>query len=79
MVNFEWNGQPPHKDINPENYSIKWQGFLKVPVTSEYVFKLECEDGGAVQINENVILSKNYDFFLKNKNTSNFRDRSITT
>jgi len=33
-IDFFVNNEPPIKDINPENFSIRWQGFLRVPKSS---------------------------------------------
>ena len=55
-MSFDWSYQNPVPGINHENFSIKWLTFLKVPVTSDYTFRCESDDGCAVLLNDEVIV-----------------------
>lgn len=44
-------------DIFPDNFSIRWTTFLKVPVSGKYSFKTASDDGCAVYINDQLIVS----------------------
>lgn len=35
-VDFDWNGESPMEGIYPDNFSIRWTTFLKIPVTEKY-------------------------------------------
>jgi hypothetical protein len=32
-IDFEWNGESPKEKINRENFSVRWEGYLKAPVS----------------------------------------------
>ena len=36
VIDFLWINGAPHSSIDPFNFSVRWQGYLKVPVTGEY-------------------------------------------
>jgi len=36
VIDFLWINGAPAPSIDPFNFSVRWQGFLKVPVTGEY-------------------------------------------
>ena len=38
---------------------MSFSGFLKVPVTAEYTFRLDVDDGGVFYLNDYLIISKN--------------------
>ena len=56
-VDFDWNGQSPMEGIYPDNFSIRWTTFLKIPITGKYQFKVFSDDGCAVYINNLLIVS----------------------
>lgn len=58
-INFEWTGASPKKGINKNNFSVKWTGFLYAPYSGKYVFTLESDDGSALTINNELIISHN--------------------
>jgi len=39
------------ENINFENFSIKWVGYLRIPKTGTYVFKAKSDDGHELKIN----------------------------
>jgi hypothetical protein len=58
-INFEWTGSSPKKGINKNNFSVKWTGYLNAPYSGKYVFTLESDDGSALTINNELIISHN--------------------
>lgn len=56
-VNFDWSGQQPLNGINPDNFSIKWTTYLKVPINSNYIFRTESDDGCAVYLNGQLLIN----------------------
>lgn len=45
-VDHVWIDEPPVRKINKKNFSIRFNGFIKVPVTGDYTFQLDTDDGG---------------------------------
>lgn len=59
--NLMWNGDPviqvdkdialflseeaPNKELNPNNWTAEWEGFIRAPITGEYTFTCESDDG----------------------------------
>jgi len=41
----------------PDNFSIRWKTFLKVPVNGNYVFRVMSEDGCSVYLNGRLLIS----------------------
>ena len=58
-INFEWTGASPMKGINPNNFSIRWEGYIYAPYTGQYFFSVECDDGAYLQLNNQIIISHN--------------------
>jgi len=58
-INFDWNGEPPKEGINHENFSVRWEGILKAPVTGKYKFTSISDDGASIYLNELMILTHN--------------------
>jgi hypothetical protein len=45
--------------INHENFSIRWEGYVKAPVTGLYQFTTVSDDGNSLEINYAEILTHN--------------------
>ena len=56
-VNFDWSGDHPLKGINPDNFSVRWVTYLRVPISGEYVFRTESDDGNSLYLNSHIIIS----------------------
>lgn len=54
---FDWTNGEPLKGINPHNFSIRWEGWIRIPITDYYIFSIECDDGAEVLINDEIIIS----------------------
>ena len=43
--------------INSENFSVKFEAFIKIPISGEYIFYTESDDGNSLYLNDNEIIS----------------------
>jgi len=65
-LDFQWLGRPPLPKINPENFSFKFNGYLKVPVNGYYKFTASADDGFTLYLNDQLLLDPN----AKNRQTN---------
>jgi hypothetical protein len=56
-IDFDWTGASPIEGVNPSNFSVRWEGFIYAPVTANYQFAVECDDGATVTLNNKIIVS----------------------
>jgi len=54
-INFNWTIVPPSSDINPANFSVKWNGFLKVPFDGEYTLDMYGSSDFQLILNDNTL------------------------
>lgn len=54
-VNFNWGNDYLIDDIAQNYVSITWEGFLKVPSSSNYTFTLRANDGVRLTLNQQVV------------------------
>jgi len=45
------------RGIYPDNFSIKWTTYLKIPISTNYYFKLITNDGSMLLLNNKLIIS----------------------
>jgi len=50
-IDFDFTGSAPH-DLNPNNFSIHWEGFLYAPTDGNYIFVIEADDGAILNVND---------------------------
>ncbi len=55
-INQSWDNEEPAENINQDNFSIKWTGWLRVPVTGKYNFYTESDDGNILMLNGKVVI-----------------------
>ena len=58
-IDFDWKGASPIQGINPYNFSIRWQGYLKAPFTGVYKFLADSDDSTMITFNNEVIIGLN--------------------
>ncbi len=63
-IDFDWTGDTPAENINPSVFSAIFEGFILAPVTSNYVFSLECDDGCQLSVNNDVVISHKMNFSI---------------
>lgn len=56
-VDFQWDNEEPAPGINPDNFSVKWTTWLRVPISGKYNFFSESDDGNQVSINGKPIIT----------------------
>lgn len=54
-IGFEWLGRSPSPSINNENFSLKMNGFLKVPVSGYYKFITSSNEDFEVFLNDQLL------------------------
>ncbi len=52
----DWNSAPPAPTLSRENFSTRWTGFLKPPVTGDYVLQLDSDDGSRLYIDDKLVI-----------------------
>jgi len=57
-IDFAWNKKPPHEQIEPSDYSIRWEGELHPLFTDAYLIELETGkySGGRVEIDGKTVV-----------------------
>lgn len=56
VVDFNWAGGSPDLFIPDDNFGVRWQGALEVPVSGEYNLILNTDDGCRLWINDSLII-----------------------
>lgn len=55
-IDMYWNNEQPHEDVNANNFSVIWTGFIKSPVSDEFTFELINDDGGILLVNNDIVI-----------------------
>ncbi len=56
-INFNyWAGNPPAPGVNPDKFSVRWKGLLKVPKSGTYKVGLEADDGFRLYLDNKLII-----------------------
>ena len=61
-IDFLWTGDTPAENINPAVFSARFEGYVLAPITSNYVFSLECDDGCQLSVNNDIVISHKMNF-----------------
>lgn len=69
VIDFDFTGASPAPGFDPNEFSIRWQGYVLAPHTGEYQFILDTNCGMSMSLNDQLILSKN--MFLPGQEVSN--------
>jgi hypothetical protein len=51
-LDFAWKDEP----LYPVPYSVEWKGYLRVPVSGDYRFTLESDDGSTLEIGDRLVV-----------------------
>jgi len=49
-IDFDWGSEPPVNGVNPQQFSVRWSGFLKTPVECDYTFRLKLALGARLTV-----------------------------
>jgi beta-glucosidase len=55
-INFTWDAKGPTEKIGPDNFSARWTGVLKVPVSGAYVLSVSSDDGSRLYIDDQLLI-----------------------
>jgi hypothetical protein len=50
-VDFDWGGNSPGSGVTPDNFSAKWTGLVRAPVSGTYIFSVTGDDGVRLFLN----------------------------
>jgi len=45
LIDFDWQNDNPIEEINHDNYSIVFEGYVRSPFTARYIFTTFSDDG----------------------------------
>lgn len=57
-INFNWGTAKPHRDVNADNYSVRWQGKIQPRESGEYIFYINSDNGRRLWIDNQLIIDK---------------------
>ncbi len=57
-LNYLWAANAPVKGINPDNFSVRWEGSLFPTVSGTYTFTVIADDGVRLWVNNTQIINK---------------------
>jgi beta-glucosidase len=41
QIDFDWNAVSPAAEVNPNQFSVRWTGFIEVPAAGDYSFQID--------------------------------------
>src|SRR5438034_1339691 len=57
-VDFSWGLEAPMAGINRDYFSVRWTGEVEAPVTGEYRFFIQTDDGGRLWVDEKLLIDQ---------------------
>ncbi|MFI3306360.1 MAG: glycoside hydrolase family 3 N-terminal domain-containing protein [Rikenellaceae bacterium] len=54
-VSHYWHNLSPVPGVNRDNFSARWSGYIRVPVSGEYEFELHADDCARLYINDKIV------------------------
>ncbi|MEA4975639.1 MAG: PA14 domain-containing protein [Paludibacter sp.] len=57
-INFSWGTAKPHRSVNADNFSIRWQGKIESRATGEYTFYVNSDNGRRLWVNNQLVIDK---------------------
>lgn len=55
-IDFDWADLNPHKAIS-DNFSVRWQGRIKISKNDNYTFTLATDEGAVLFIDDNMVIN----------------------
>jgi outer membrane protein OmpA-like peptidoglycan-associated protein len=56
VLNFDWHGTRPVAGLAPDDFSVRWTGWLVPPTTGRYVLHISVDDGIRLWLNDHLLL-----------------------
>ena len=57
-INFDWGGGAPHSGIGPDNFSIRWTGWVEPKASAAYSFHTVSDDGVRLWVDDKLIIDE---------------------
>lgn len=57
QINFWWGGGSPAKEIGEDNFSVRWTGYIKAPMTGAFTLSTSSDDGIRLFVDDKMIIS----------------------
>ena len=57
-ISHYWHNLSPVPGVNRDMFSARWKGWIKVPVTGEYEFKLSADNWSKLYLNGNLVIDQ---------------------
>ncbi len=57
QINFDWGGEKPLEGIKEDNFSVRFSTSVKAPVTGEYTFDVNSDDGIRFYIDDKLVIN----------------------
>lgn len=55
-VDFDWQTQQPAPNINPDNFTVRWEGYVTSTESGEHIFSTYSDDGVRLWVNNQLII-----------------------
>jgi len=55
-LNFYWHNLSPAPGVNPDNFSVRWSGYISVPVSGEYEMDFSADGRGRIFVNNKLFI-----------------------
>lgn len=68
QIDFNWSSVSPAKEVNEDNFSVRWTGKLTAPETGKYIFGFRSNGPVRIWLDSNLVIEE----------TTNRRTRNIT-
>ena len=60
-IDFWWHGGSPGKNIGEDNFTVRWTGYLKAPLTGNYEINIASDDGIRFYLDDKLLINDWYD------------------
>jgi glucose/arabinose dehydrogenase len=57
-LDFDWGFQPPIENLSADNYSIIWEGYIRIPVKDAYTFYASFDNGLSLSVSDELLIDK---------------------
>lgn len=76
-LDFNWGFQPPIGNIPADNYSIIWEGYIRIPTKDLYTFHASFDNGLSLSIDDELLIDKLVDETDPEHSVSKILDEGI--